>query len=61
MPTPYQPCQCGADCFRKDENPAEPCYGEVHGTEDYPGEYAHACTGHWPALDGDPYKPGPAT
>lgn len=48
----YRPCECGAECDLLDDNqPREPCWGEVTAVDDWVGEdgaigLLHACRGH---------------
>lgn len=50
---------CSTDCCFAD--PAEPCYGETHMTEEGGGDdyyYLHSCEGHVDVMYRDgPYKP----
>jgi hypothetical protein len=54
-------CSCGARCPYEDNNPNEPCWGDVDpfdsiSTPD--GDiFLHACKGHADRYYGHPYRP----
>ena len=44
MPPPDK-CYCGSECYKKDDDPNEPCWGELNVWEEYDA-YIHFCDGH---------------
>lgn len=50
---------CKQHCWAQGKNGAEPCWGRLYVSEDYPGMYTHYCDGHGHPEDRDPYTPEP--
>jgi hypothetical protein len=56
---------CSAECDWLDANPDQPCWGAVEGMgddwdEETGDEYrTHACQGHQPCVEGNPYLTEP--
>lgn len=55
-----QPSLRGDRCWAYGKIPAQPCWGKMSVSEDYPGILVFWCEGHGHPEDEQPYRPRPS-